>query len=239
MNETCDIFEKYVFFSSRKDREILANVLETILAMPLERLTITRSDRPDEEFVTFNDRTRKILQNLEKPERIEAVRGDFELGGMFELRGGELAITIPAEQYNYEVVDAMKRFLSPIFPMCVFKNPYIWGVDLYEDYEREHFFAVRRFGSRSQHLEDPEVDIFRRDDGIVYKLRFHLREEELIEPGIHHLAPLFEGLLDSLGKRAYEGLEVLHRYCTDRSSFRLVEPRTKLGRDIKSVLSQR
>ncbi|HEY9072000.1 MAG TPA: hypothetical protein VIV61_17200 [Candidatus Ozemobacteraceae bacterium] len=239
MNETCDIFEKYVFFSSRKDREIQANVLETILVMPLGRVTVTWSDRPDEEYTTFNDRTRKILLNLDKPDRIESIRGEFELGGTFELRGRELSIAIPAEQYNYEVVDSMKRFLSPIFPLCVFKNPYIWGVDLYEDYERDHFFSVRQYSARSQHLEDPELDIFRRDGGIVYKLRFHLREEQPIDTGIHHLFPLFEGLLDSLGKRAYEGLEVMHRYCTDRAAFRQVEPRTKLGKDLKAVLSPR
>jgi len=239
MNETCDIFEKYVFFSSRKDREVFSNVLETTLAMPLERVTVSWTDRPDAEYSTFNDRTRKILLNLERPDRIEVIKGEFELGGSFELCGHELAIAIPAEQYNYEVVESMKRFLSPIFPMCIFKNPYIWGVDLYEDYEREHFFAVRQYGTRSQHLEDPEVDIFRRDDGIIYKLRFHLREEMQINPGIHHLAPLFETMLDSLGKGACESLEVLHRYCTDRATFRQVEPRTKLGRDIKSILSPR
>jgi hypothetical protein len=41
-----------------------------------------------------------------------------------------------------------------------------------------------------------------------------------------------QGLL----KRNYEGLEVLHLYCTDKPTFRRHEPRTKLGKDIKSIL---
>lgn len=239
MSDPDQVFEKYAFFSTRKVREVWGNVLGNLLTLSVDEITITYSDRPDEFFHHINDRTCKILLNHPDPEKIESLQGVFTDGGVFELRGGVLTITIPSDQYNFELVDNMKRFLSPVFPTCVFQNPYIWGVDLYEDYSRELFFESRVFTARSQHLEEPEIDIFRRDDGIIYKFRFFTREEMTMDEGFRLLAPLFMALGESLRKRMLEGLEVLHLYCTDKPAFRRLEPRTKIGRDIKAILSDR
>jgi len=239
MTEMDDIFEKYAFFSNRKERDVFVNVLDAILSVSLERVFIKYMDRPNEEFTHLNDRTKKILFNLTRPDKIETIGGEFSEGGFFDLTGGILSISITSDQYNYELVESMKRFLSPIFPICVFRNPYIWGVDLYEDYDRERFFETRCFISRSKLLEDPEIDIFRRDDGIVYKFRFNIREYYEVDDGIRFLAPLFLNLLEAVKKKSYEGIEILYMYCIDRARFRKFEPRTKLGRDLKSALSER
>ncbi len=238
MSESTEIFEKYAFFSTRKEREIFATVLEAMITMPLSRVGVRYTDQPDQEFDHLNDRAKKILLNLEKPERVEAIEGDFSDGGQFELRNGALSILIPSDQYNFELVDFMKRFLSPIFPLCVFRNPYIWGVDLYVDYEREQFFQTRAFIARSKILEEPEIDIFRRDNGIIFKFRFHPKEEFETDAGIKFLAPLFLDMTEAIRKRNFEGVEVLHVYCTDRKNFRRFEARTKLGRDVKAALSE-
>ncbi|NLI75308.1 MAG: hypothetical protein GX442_02555 [Candidatus Riflebacteria bacterium] len=237
MTEPDQVFEKYGFFSSRKGREIFSHVLETLLPLSVDEVTITYSDRPDESFRHINDRTRKILVNHPDSDKIDTIVGTFADGGSFELRGGTLTISVSSDQYNFDLVDSMKRFLSPVFPVCVFQNPYIWGVDLYEGYTRELFFETRAFIARNPHLEEPEIDIFRRDDGIIYKFRFHPREELSVDEGIRHLAPFFMDLGQALRKRMYEGLEVLHTYCTEKASFRRLEPRTKIGRDVKSILS--
>ena len=136
----------------------------------------------------------------------------------------------------------MRKILSPVFPICIFKNPYIWGVDLYEDYSRECFFETRNFAFRSQHLEDPQIDIFRRDDGIIFKLRFHLNQDLQcldMDEGVKFLQPIFKDLSDCIKKRSYEGIEVLSHYCTNKAEFRRFETRTKLGHKIKSMINDR
>lgn len=240
MNEDAGlIHEKFVFFSARKERETLSTVLDMILTLAIDRLTIDYRDRPSEEYRHFNDRTKKIVRNLEHADKVEGLVGEFSGGGLFELRGSALTITIPSDQYNFEVIDSMRRILSPILPLCIFQNPYIWGIDLYEAYERDRFFETRRFTFRSQHLEDPQIDIFRRDEGIIYKFRFHLANDPEVDEGFRFLHPLFDDLAESLAKRSYEGLEVLNLYCADRPAFRRFEPRTKLGVRIKSMLFDR
>ena len=239
MTEPEQVFEKYVFFSSRKEREVFANVIQTILPMSLDAIDLAYSDNPNETFNHINERTQKILQGHPHPEEIQAMTGAFADGGEFELRGGALSIIISADRYNFELIDSMKHFLSPVFSTCIFRNQYIWGVDLYENYSRELLFETRIFASRSPLLEDPEIDIFRRDDGIIYKFRFNTRERFSTDDGIHFLAPVFMSLAESLRKKMYEGLEILHKYCTDKPQFRKLEPRTKIGREIKSLLSDR
>lgn len=234
-----EIHEKFAFFSARKERETLFRVLETVLALPLEIVQIEYRDRPDERFTNFNDRSKKILMNLDHTDKIERVTGSFEGGGDFELKGGTFTIIVPGDQYNFEVIDSMRRILSPVFPMCIFQNPYIWGVDCYQEYERERFFETRTYTYRSQRLEEPQIDIFRRDEGVITKFRFHLREIEEVDEGIKFLHGIFTEMLDSLHKRGYEGLQVFHLYCTDRPQFRRFDPRTKLGIKIKSMLYDR
>jgi len=242
MNDTSAIHEKFVFFSDRKEGDILSHFLETILFLPLENLAIEYSDRPDEEFSHFNERTRKILLTQISQGKLKRLFGEFSQGGSYELKGGSFSITMFPDQYNYEVVDSMRKILSPVFPMCIFKNPYIWGVDLYEDYTRECFFETRTFTVRSQHLEDPQIDIFRRDDGIIFKFRFHLHDDYRdfdMDEGVKFLHPLFNDLSECLKKRAYEGLEVLFQYCSNKGELRRFETRTKLGQKIKSMLKDR
>lgn len=242
MNETNNqsgIHEKFAFFSARKERETLFRVLETVIALPLDIIQVEYRDRPDERFTNFNDRSKKILMNLDHTDKIERVSGSFDGGGDFELKGGTFTIIIPSDQYNFEVIDSMRRILSPVFPLCIFQNPYIWGVDCYQEYERDRFFELRGYTYRSQRLEEPQVDIFRRDEGVITKFRFHLKEQESTDEGIRFLHGIFTEMLESLAKRAYEGIEVLHRYCTDRPQFRRLEPRTKLGIKIKSMLYDR
>ncbi|MBF0499893.1 MAG: hypothetical protein HQM09_07160 [Candidatus Riflebacteria bacterium] len=272
MNETDAIHEKFVFFSARKEQETMFRVLEMVLALELDEIRIEYRDRPAISFSHFNDRAKKIIMSLESPEKVEHLDGIFSGGGTFELRGGTFSFTIPAEQYNFEVIDSMRHILSPVFPVCIFHNPYIWGVDLYELYERERLFETRTFISRSQRLEDPQIDIFRRDEGIIFKFRFHLKDsfslgvsggktatsgylqdgsERIsgkglsdtsvtnIDEGVRFLHPVFVDLIESIRKRNYEGMEVLHLYCIDRPLFRKTEPRTKLGIKIKSMLYDR
>jgi len=148
MTEPEQVFEKYVFFSSRKEREVFANVIQTILPMSLDAIDLAYSDNPNETFNHINERTQKILQGHPHPEEIQAMTGAFADGGEFELRGGALSIIISADRYNFELIDSMKRFLSPVFPTCIFRNQYIWGVDLYENYSRELLFETRIFARR-------------------------------------------------------------------------------------------
>lgn len=241
MSETGEIFEKYVFFADRKE-DALNSVLEGIFSLSIDRVAVEFADRPDEEFTHINERTKKIILSLPSPGKIKRVYGEFTQGGTYEWKSGTLSISIPPDHYNFEVVDSMRKILSPTFPICIFRNPYIWGVDLYEDYNRERFFTTRTFITRTQLLEDPQIDIFRRDDGVIFKLRFHLSEklgEMAVDEGIKMLYPVFSDLLDCLKKGYFEGLEVLHLYCTNLPDFRKFDPRTKMGHKIKSLLKER
>ncbi len=242
MNETSLIHEKFVFFGSKRDGQGLLNALESLLSLSVGNLIVEYSDRPSQEFGHINDRTKKILCSLPDSHKIDRITGEFAEGGNFEMKGGNLSFSIPSDQYNFELVDSMRKFLSSAFPLCVFQNPYIWGVDIYLDYSRERFFETRRFIARSQKLEDPQIDIFRRDDGIIYKFRFHLQaqyEGISFDDGIRLISTLFTDFLEIIRKGSYEGIEILHKYCVDKAGFRQMEPRTKMGQRIKSILSGR
>ncbi|OGK08376.1 MAG: hypothetical protein A2W80_11830 [Candidatus Riflebacteria bacterium GWC2_50_8] len=237
MNEADPIIEQHLFMSERKEREVYQSAFEKIFTFPVADIIVEYTDQPDESYSTINDRTKKILINLPKPDKINCINGRFSDGGSFRLQSSNLHVCIHESEYNYDLISSLKNFLGPVFPLWLFRNPYIWGVNIYEDYERQHFFDVRNFSARSQHLEEPEIDIFRRDDGVIHKYRFFTKEQYEPEEGLKSLAPHFMGMRQGLQKRNYEGLEVLHMYCTDRPSFRRFDPRTKLGKDIKSVLS--
>jgi len=237
MNEPDAILEQHIFMSERKEREVYQNVFERIFTYQVYDIEVEYIDQPNECYSTINDRTKKILLNLPKLDKISCVLGRFSDGGDFRLQNGNLHVCVRESEYNYDLIASLKNFLCPVFPLWLFRNPYIWGVNIYEDYERQHFFDVRNLSARSQRLEEPETDIFRRDDGIIHKYRFFMREQCEPEEGLRILAPQFIAMRLGLQKRNYEGLEVLHLYCTNRPAFRKLEPRTKLGKDIKSVLS--
>lgn len=237
MNHESEIIESHIFISSRKEREIYLSVFQKIFTFPVDDILVEYEDRPDEHYSTINDRTKTILINIAKPEKITCISGHFSEGGSFRLQNGNLYVTMREIEYNYELLESLKNFLNPTFPLWIFKNPYIWGVTIYEPYERQHFFETRKFSNRSRLLEEPEVDIYRRDDGIIHKYRFFLREDIETEEGMRFLEPYFKNLIESLSKRNYEGLEVLSLYCTDKSAFRKFEPRTKQGKEIKSILN--
>ncbi|MDD3147550.1 MAG: hypothetical protein PHD82_09625 [Candidatus Riflebacteria bacterium] len=236
MNNESQVLEQHKFVSDRKDREVFQSVFEKIFQFPVADIEVDYLDQPSEVYSTINDRTKKILQSISKPEKISMIGGRFLEGGEFRLQSGNLNVCVKEDEYNYDLIESLKNFLGPVFPLWLFRNPYIWGVTIYEDYERQHFFDVRNYSARSRLLEEPEVDIFRRDDGVIHKYRFFTREEFEPEEGLKHLAPVFEAMRQGLQKRNYEGLEVLHTYCTDKPAFRKMDPRTKLGKDIKSVL---
>jgi len=237
MNESDPILEQHIFLSERKDHEVYHSAFEKIFSFPVADISVEYSDQPNEVYSTVNDRTKKILVNLPRPDKISCISGRFSDGGDFRLQNSNLHVSIRESEYNYDLISNLKNFLSPVFPLWLFRNAYIWGVNVYEDYERQHFFEVRKYSARSQHLEDPEIDIYRRDDGVIHKYRFFMREQCEPEEGLKLLAPHFNGMRQGLQKRNYEGLEVLHLYCTDKPAFRRLEPRTKLGKDIKSVLA--
>ena len=237
MNTPREILEQHVFISNRKNKEILRNVFEKIFTYPLAEILIEYTDSPDETYSNINDRAKKILLNLPKTDKIACISGQFLDGGSFKLVNGNLSIQVAEDEYNYELIQALKNFLSPTFPLWIFQNPYIWGVNIYEDYDRNSFFETRKFSARAKLLDKPEIDIFRRDSGVIHKYRFFLKDESLEgEEGIRYLVPYFQGMMDGLRKKNYEGLEILHTYCTDKSAFRRMETRTKLGKDIKSIL---
>ena len=237
MSQESQILEQHLFISDRKDREVFQAVFERIFHFPVSDISLDYVDQPSEVYSTINDRTKKILLSIPKPEKITMIGGHFIEGGNFKLQSGNLHVSVREDEYNYDLIESLKNFLSPVFPLWLFRNPYIWGVTIYEDYERQHFFDVRNFSARSRLLEEPEVDIYRRDDGVIHKYRFFTRETFEPEEGLKHLGPVFEAMRQGLQKRNYEGLEVLHMYCTDKPAFRRFEPRTKLGKDIKSVLA--
>lgn len=236
-----EIFETYVFVALRKEG-LLNAMLDTMLSLAVQSIDIEYSDRPSQEFRHFNERAKKIISSLPAPHKVERIKGEFDQSGSFEMKGSALTISIPADNYNFEVVDSMRRFLSPTFPLCIFQNPYIWGVDLYADYDRDLFFGTRVFTSRSQLLEEPQIDIFRRDDGIIYKFRFHLKDELAhlgFDQGFKVLCPIFEELYECIKRGNYEGIEILNVYCTDRARFRHLNTRTKIGQKIKAILNER
>jgi hypothetical protein len=238
MSQNSEVIERHVFISNRKEREVYLTVLEKVFSYPLAEIAVSYEDKPDEVYGTINDRTRKILLNLPKPEKITEISGIFSEGGSFMLQNGNLHIQVREDEYNYELIVSLKSFLGFTFPLWIFKNPYIWGATIFETYERQHFFDSRAYSFRSRLLEEPEIDIYRRDDGIIHKYRFYLREDLEPEEGLKHIEPYFKNLQDGLRKRNYEPLEVLYTYCSDKRKFRKMEPRTKLGKDIKSILHQ-
>ncbi len=237
MNDTENIQETFAFFSNRKEQETLQTVLSAILALPVDQITVEFPNRPDEQFRHINDRSRKIIMSLPSQQKISRLAGEFSDGGSFSLHGSTLLITLSADQYNFEVSDTMRKVLSPIFPLCIFRNPYIWGIDMYLPYERQTLFETRNFIVRSQLLEDPQIDIFRRDDGIIFKLRFHLAGEHEFEEGMRLLHSLFEEIQETFMKGNYEPLELLHLYCSDRRQYRSFTPRTKLGNRFKAIIA--
>lgn len=237
MSHSSEVIERHVFISNRKEREIFKSVFEKIFTFHIGSITVQYEDKPDEYYSTINDRAKTILLNLPKPEKITCISGEFLDGGTFWLQNGNLHVVMREDEYNYELLESLKNFLNPTFPLWIFKNPYIWGVTLYEDYERQHFFEVNRYSIRSRLLEEPEVDIYRRDGGIIHKYRFFINPDLDEEEGLRYLEPYFAQMLEGLKKNNFEGLEVLHLYCSDRNAFRRTEPRTKLGKDIKSVLN--
>lgn len=238
MSNESPILETHIFFSSRKDKDIFKNTLEKVFVFPVEDIGVEFEDRPNEFYKTVNDRTKKILFSIPKPEKITKLEGIFSDGGSFKLENNNLTVIVREDEYNYELLDSMKNILSPIFPLWMFKNPYIWGATLFDDYEREHFFDSRNYSVRSQKLEEPEIDIYRRDNGIIYKARFFTKQIfDSDEEGLKTLAPVFQNLRESLIKRNYEGLEVLQTYVTNKPVFRHMEPRTKQAKELRSILS--
>ncbi len=232
------ILEQHTFIGNRKPREILDWALENIFYFSICNVSIEYTDSPTAYYSTVNARSKKIIQDIDKPERIVKITGSFTEGGTFELAGSYLKFVITDLEYNYDLLDNLKNFLSPIFPIWLFRSPYIWGSTLYEDYDRQHFFNVRQFSERSQSFSIPELDIYRRDNGIIYKFRFFPRKEyETVEEGFRDFAPIFEVLRTNLQKRSYEGLEIFNLYCMDKPRFRKTEPRTKIAKEIKSMLS--
>ncbi len=238
MSNDSPIIETHIFFSNRKDKETVKNTLDRAFDFLVENITFQFEDRPDEFYKTINERTKKIILSIPKPEKITKIEGVFSDGGSFSLQNNTLKITVREDEYNYELLDSMKNILGPVFPLWMFKNPYIWGATLFEDYERQHFFDARNYSARSQKLDEPELDIYRRDNGIIHKIRFFTKNiYESDEEGLRSLAPIFLELRDSLNKRNYECLEVLRNYVVDKPKFRHLEPRTKQAKDIKSILS--
>ena len=73
MSNESPILETHVFFSSRKDKDILKNTLEKAFAFPVEDISVEFEDRPDEFYKTVNDRTKKILLSIPKPEKITKI----------------------------------------------------------------------------------------------------------------------------------------------------------------------
>ncbi len=238
MSNESPIIETHIFFSNRKDKDIFKNTLERAFEFPVENISIQFEDRPDELYKTINERTKKIILSIPKPEKITKIEGIFSDGGSFSLQNNNLTIIVHEDEYNYELLDSMKNILSPIFPLWMFKSPYIWGATLFDDYERQHFFDTRNYSVRSQKLDEPELDTFRRDNGIIHKIRFFTKDTyDSDEEGLKILAPVFQELRESLLKRNYECLEVLRNYVSDKPSFRHMEPRTKQAKDLKSILS--
>ena len=170
MSNESPIIETHIFFSSRKDKDIFKNTLERAFEFPVENILIQFEDRPDEFFKTINDRTKKIILSIPKPEKITKIEGIFSDGGSFSLQNNNLTVIVHEDEYNYELLDSMKNILGPIFPLWMFKTPYIWGATLFEDYERQHFFDARNYSVRSQKLDEPELDIYRRDNGIIHSM---------------------------------------------------------------------
>jgi hypothetical protein len=145
MNLSEAILEQHVFISDRKDREVYQTVFEKIFTFPVAGILVEYLDQPDESFSSINDRTKKILLNLPKPEKVSCISGRFSEGGEFKLQNSCLHVCVKENEYNYDLIDSLKNFLSPVFPLWLFRNPYIWGATIYEDYERQHFFDVRNY----------------------------------------------------------------------------------------------
>lgn len=234
-----NILEKYTFISFKKPQEIIFNVFQNIFKLSIDDIEINYSNKPSEIFSNINERIKKILLNLSDADKIEIIRGKFKDGGEFTIEKGRFSVVICEENYNYELIDNIKNLLSPVFPMCILQNSFIWGVNLYFDYSRELLFDTRRYIVKSQRLEEPEIDIFRRDNGIIYKLRFHVNEK-ILESGdccLKQIFCVFSMLIESIQRKIYEGLETLYIYCVNKAEFRRFEPRTKIGKEIKALLS--
>ncbi len=232
-----DIYEKHVFVCAKKGQDTLDAMLEQLLMQSLSELIFCFDDRPDERFDNFSSRSLKIIKDAIHGGKLTTMGGSFSSGGCFSYSGGRLTYAIPTEDYNFEVVDSLKNLLSPLFPIALLRNPFIWGITLYLPYTRERLFDTRNFSHRSQLLEEPEVDIFRRDEGVIYKLRFHLRDEPAtMDDGIKELERTAIDMREAVERRNYEGLEMLNRLCVDAAGFRRYDPRTKLGRELKQLV---
>lgn len=238
MQEDIDIIEYHLFVSESKINESFRYVFEWIFLHPVDNILIQYIDKPDEFYSTVNSRTKKILLNLDKPEKIESVTGHFSEGGQFKIIGNKLFVFMAENEYNYFLLEALKNFLGFIFPIWLFKNPYIWGANLFEQFDTGLFREVAGYVVKSKLLEEPEVEIYKRDDGLIQKFRFFVNENfETTEEGLRFLATNFSQLHQAVQKKNYEGYEVFYYYCFDRFEFRKFEPRTKIGKQIKSILS--
>lgn len=234
-----DLLEQHLFISQSKVRDTLDCFFDKIFQYPVDQIQIEYSDKPDELYSTINNRTKKMLVNIKKPEKVVCISGRLTEGGSFKLINGNLHIEVTEQEYNYELISSLKDFLSCVFPIWLLRNPYIWGASIFEHFDKQVFYELSRYSVRSKLLEHPEVDIYRRDDGIIQKYRFFVDEDLASEEGLKYLAPFFQLLRDGLKKGNYEGIELFNQYCKDHSIFRKTEPRTKLGKKIKSMLHVR
>ncbi|NLM17273.1 MAG: hypothetical protein GX221_06110 [Candidatus Riflebacteria bacterium] len=239
MSEKNGLLELHVFSSSRKFRDIYKPVLETLFDCSLENISLKYADRPDEFYSNTNDRTQKILVNSPDIDKIENISGHFLYGGDFEFSRNKLTVAVDEFNYNYEMLAAIKKLLSPIFSRWIFRNQYIWGFNLYEDYDKNHFFALSEYIFRARKLETPEVDIYRHDNGIIHKYRFFTRENymEDFSEGLKAIDDAFSGIEQAFKRGNYEPLEVLYLYVSDKNKFRKYQPRTKVAKDIQQLIS--
>ena len=53
MSNESPIIETHIFFSNRKDREIIKNTLERAFDFPVENILVQFEDRPDELYKTW------------------------------------------------------------------------------------------------------------------------------------------------------------------------------------------
>ena len=94
MSNESPIIETHIFFSNRKDKDIFKNTLERAFEFPVENISVQFEDRPDEFYKTINERTKKIILSISKPEKITKIEGIFSDGGSFSLQNNNLTIIV-------------------------------------------------------------------------------------------------------------------------------------------------